>query len=141
MKIPKLKKLQTFSTLEGEMVPVYKDWEHWHEGYIPKMAYITSIAPGAAKGPILHQKRRGLMMAFRGNVTVECLVEDEVREYNLRNDKNEKFALIIPAGVPNRICNRSIEEAIILNLPDRAWLPNDEDTEKFNGWEDYHGKT
>jgi len=141
MKIPKLQKLQTFSTNEGEMVPVYKDWEEWHDGYVPKMAYITSIAPGISKGPILHRKRRGLMTAFRGNVIVECLVENEIREYSLRNEKNEKFVLIIPAGVPNRICNTAQEEAIILNLPDIAWRPDDEDTEKFNGWEDYYGKT
>ena len=141
MKIPKLQKLQTFSTSEGEMVPIYKDWEAWHEGYNPKMAYITSIAPETSKGPILHRRRRGFMMAFRGDVTVECLVENEIKEYNLRNEANEKFALIIPAGVPNRICNASQEEAIILNLPDKAWHPDDEDTEKFNGWEDYRGKT
>jgi len=63
--IPKLQKLQTFSTSEGEMVPIYKDWEEWHEGYVPKMAYLTSIAPNTAKGPILHEKRRGFMMAPR----------------------------------------------------------------------------
>jgi len=141
MKIPKLQKLQTFSTGEGEMVPIYKDWETWHDGYIPKMAYITSIAANTSKGPILHLKRRGLMMAFRGEVIVECLVENEIKKYILRNNKNEKSALMIPAGVPNRICNESKEEAIILNLPDRAWQPDDEDTEKFNGWKDYYGKT
>jgi len=139
--IPKLQKLQTFSTSEGEMVPIYKDWEEWHEGYVPKMAYLTSIAPNTAKGPILHEKRRGFMMAFRGEVEVECLVGNKIQKYNLRNNKNEKSVLIIPAGVPNRICNLSHEEAIILNLPDRAWRPDDEDTQKFNGWEDYYGKT
>ena len=133
--------LQTFSTSEGEMVPIYKDWEDWHDGYIPKMAYITSIAPSTSKGPILHKKRRGCMMAFRGEVEVECLIENKIQKYNLRNNKNEKSVLIIPAGVPNRISNLSQEEAIILNLPDRAWRPDDEDTQKFNGWEDYYGKT
>ncbi len=140
MKIPKLQKLETFGTSEGEMVPVYKDWEPWHDGYVPKMAYITSIAPHTSKGPILHSRRRGFMMAFKGSVTVECLVENKIQEYEIRNNENEKFALIIPAGVPNRICNNSEEEAVILNLPDRAWRPDDEDTEKFNGWKEYHEK-
>jgi len=141
MNIPKLQKLQTFTTGEGEMVPIYKDWEDWHSGYIPKMAYITSIAPNTSKGPILHLKRRGFMMAFRGEVVVECLVGGEIRKYELRNSENEKYVLMIPAGTPNKICNLAKEEAIILNLPDRAWRPDDEDTEKFNDWEDYYGKT
>ena len=133
---PYLKKLESFSTSEGMLVPVYKDWEEWHESYQVKMVYFTTLSPSTVKGPILHMKRRGMMSCISGDVTIECLVDDQVLKFDLMNN-NERYALVIPAGIPNRIINNSSEySATILNLPDRAWHPDDEDTIKFGSWEE-----
>ena len=44
---------------------------------------------------------------------------------------------MIPENVPNMIVNNSqTEKALIMNLPDKAWHPNDEDTIKFSSWDD-----
>ena len=137
MNKPQLYDLESIKTKEGELIPIYKDWEDWHEEYIPKMAYITTIAPGIEKGPILHHKRKGLMMAYSGHVVVECKIGDEIISYLLNDGKNCRKILLIPAGIPNKICNlSSTSNAIILNLPSKAWHPDDEDTQKFSSWEE-----
>ncbi len=76
------------------------------------------------------------MAAIRGIVRVECFVDGKIESYYLR-DENDENILIIPEGVANRIINESREEAILINLPDRAWHPQDEDTIKFKDWEEY----
>ena len=135
-KIPKLTELQVIQTPDGYLTPVYKDWEDWHEGYEVKMVYHTSIGPGISKGPILHERRRGLMSCISGDVSVVCLIDGNLKTYKLSSEE-KKFILMIPENVPNMIVNNSqTEKALIMNLPDKAWHPNDEDTIKFSSWDD-----
>jgi len=133
MKKPFLKQIEQIKTSEGTLMPLYKDWESWHEGYSIKMSYITTLNPGTKKGPILHNKRRGMMFCVSGNVTVECFFENKIHKFELGNDNCN--SLVIPAGIPNMIINNSTKDAaIILNMPDRAWRPDDEDTVKLDSW-------
>ena len=74
------------------------------------------------------------MTAIKGAVDVECLVGDEIITYILKNGKGEQNILVIPQGIQNKIINRSHEEAIIVNLPDKPWYPFDEDTKKLKDW-------
>ena len=41
---------------------------------------------------------------------------------------------MIPEGIQNKIINKSEEEAVVINLPDRSWYPFDEDTKKYSDW-------
>ena len=134
---PKLAELEIISTPDGELVPVYKNWEEWHNEYEVKMAYYTSIRPGVSKGPILHNKRKGLMTCISGEAKVVCLVDNSFESYNLV-ENNKKFVLLIPEKVPIEIINTSKKrDAVILNLPSRSWHPDDHDTVKFKDWDDY----
>lgn len=136
MTSPKLYELQVIETPDGQLVPVYKDWEEWHDGYEVKMAYHTSIRPGVSKGPILHERRRGLMSCISGDVSVVCLVNGKLKTYKLSSG-NRKYILLIPENTPNMIINNSkSQDAIIMNLPDKSWHPDDEDTIKFESWEE-----
>jgi dTDP-4-dehydrorhamnose 3,5-epimerase-like enzyme len=133
---PKLFELDVIKTPDGFLTPVYKDWEDWHAGYEVKMVYHTSIGPGISKGPILHERRRGLMSCISGDVSVVCLVNSKLETYKLSSN-GKKFILMIPENTPNMIINNSkTDEALIMNLPDKSWHPNDEDTIKFSSWDD-----
>jgi len=139
MKKPFLKEIEQIKTTEGILIPLYKDWEDWHEGYHVKMSYVTTLNPGTKKGPILHNKRRGMMFCVSGSVTVECFFENKVHRFELGGEDSSSL-LVIPAGVPNMIINNSINDsATILNMPDRAWRPDDEDTIKFDSWDSLRG--
>jgi len=133
---PRLIKLDVISTPEGTLFPVYKDWESFHSSYVPKMVYVTTIASMTQKGPILHRERGGYMTAIKGTIVVECLVNKELKEYALTNSDGSRNILLLPKNIPNLIKNISDEEAILINLPDKAWHPENEDTQKFNSWED-----
>jgi dTDP-4-dehydrorhamnose 3,5-epimerase-like enzyme len=129
--------MQVIKTPDGVLTPVYKDWEDWHEGYDVQMVYTTSINPGVSKGPILHRRRKGLISCIIGDVSVICLFDGILETYNLSSNE-KKFILFIPENTPNMIVNNSkTNEAIIMNLPNRAWHPDDEDTIKFKNWDEY----
>jgi dTDP-4-dehydrorhamnose 3,5-epimerase-like enzyme len=136
MEKPELFELEVIQTPDGVLTPIYKEWEDWHKGYSIKMAYTTSLRPAVVKGPILHERRGGMISCVYGDVTVECMYDNKIVEYNLGN-KEKRYVLLIPAGTPNRIINNSSEDnALILNLPNKAWHPKDEDTIKFKSWDD-----
>jgi dTDP-4-dehydrorhamnose 3,5-epimerase-like enzyme len=133
---PKLFELDVIKTPDGYLTPIYKDWEEWHNGYEVKMVYHTSVGPGISKGPILHERRRGLISCISGDVSVVCLINGNLKTYKLSSGE-KKFILMIPENIPNMIVNNSqTEEALIMNLPDKAWHPTDEDTIKFSSWDD-----
>jgi mannose-6-phosphate isomerase-like protein (cupin superfamily) len=96
------------------------------------MVYATTINPLTTKGPILHERRRGLITAIQGDVT---LVTKE-HSYEMRRN-GVSFVIEIPANTPFSLINSDpMLPAIIINCPDKAWHPDDEDTIKFDGWDD-----
>ena len=135
---PKLIPLQCIKTEEGELFPIYKDWDPVHDSYSPKMVYATTILPGVAKGPILHRRRKGFITCLSGNIVIECLVDKKIEKYSILNNDGTRNILIIPENTPNLIRNISNKEtAILMNLPSKSWHPEDEDTEKFKSWKDF----
>lgn len=133
----KTHKLITHKTNEGEMMPIYNDWQY--PNHEVKMAYVTTIAPGVTKGPILHLERDGFMVGVAGELCVEVQnVENEEiisvqKEYLCLG--NEKQIIEVPAGVPITITNTSSTVVgMLVNLPNKSWKPDNEDTYKFNSW-------
>lgn len=132
----KVKSLQVFSTPEGTMIPIYHDWDDWNEGYIPQMAYVTTMQPSTSKGPILHERRTAYLTAVSGTVELEYIENGVMNSMHLKDGIIK--AVIIPPGVPIKLINHSLSEtAIVINLPRPAWKPDDQDTIKFVDWNEY----
>ena len=69
--------LEKHETSEGAMMPIYRDWDIFHGGYVPKMVYATTMKPRTDKGPILHLERYEFVTAIAGVVNVELLINDK----------------------------------------------------------------
>ena len=128
--------LEKYETTEGALFPIYKDWDDAHSNHIPKMIYVTTMNPLTEKGPILHLERNEFVTAITGVVDVEFLIDEKIVTYKLC-DNNSSQILKIPAGIPKKFINKSDEVATIINAPDRAWHPDNEDTYKFRSWDEY----
>lgn len=137
--IIKTNKLEVITTPDGELFPVYRDWDEWHNGYVPKMAYISIMRPETKKGVILHKKRTAYITAISGNIILEYANNKTLIQTILSDEiKNDHWIIKIPPNVPIMLYNKSINsQAIILNLPSPAWHPDDQDTYKFNDWASY----
>jgi predicted O-methyltransferase YrrM/uncharacterized RmlC-like cupin family protein len=127
--------LECHSTPEGSMFPIYRDWDNFHEGYVPEMVYASTMAPDTEKGPILHRKRREYITAISGEVQMEYYEHGNLHRVPLRNKDGVSKIVTIPPGVPKKLINVDRNsEAVIINLPSPAWRPEDQDTEKFTSW-------
>lgn len=124
-------------TPEGEMIPIFKDWEN--EGYEPKMVYLTTMTPGTTKGPILHKERKYFVSAISGTIDIEFLFEGKIKTVNLHDEANPTVynTLILEEHVPVRFISRGIEIGTIVNCPSKAWHPDNPDTFKYSSWEEY----
>lgn len=131
---PTILDAENFKTSEGCLFPIYKYWEDKNKEYTPMMVYATTIAPKVEKGPILHERRRGYLTAIKGVVDVQCMVNGKIETYKILDENGNQNILMIPEGIQNKIINKSEEEAVVINLPDRSWYPFDEDTKKYSDW-------
>jgi hypothetical protein len=137
--------LRRHKTPEGIMMPIYHDYNMWFQGHIPKMCYVTTMAPGSSKDIILHQRRTACLTAVTGNVVLFYADQDAdiVRRISMNienndDDKGTTCATMVPPNTAISLTNMSDKTtAIIINLPSPAWRPNDEDTTKFKGWQEY----
>lgn len=128
------------STNEGNLFMIFRDWDQYHKGYQPKMVYATTLNPGTIKGPILHKQRSYFLTAISGKVAIELLDENkQLITVNLFSDNKDEFnILIVEPGNPIRILNLSDNEtATIINCASKAWHPDDQDTWKWNSWDEY----
>lgn len=131
-------KLEQHVTGEGLMIPIYRDWDVVHENYSPKMVYVTTIAPGMEKGPILHRERMGFLTAISGIVDIETCDGNNIQTHTVRDDSGNIFVVLIPKNIPVKIINKSNNQvATIINLPNVSWHPENQDTIKFSTWEGY----
>lgn len=130
--------LQQHKTNDGIMMPIYRDWDSWHDNYVPKMLYATTIKPGVRKDVILHKCRQAFITAIVGSVMLEFKHgKADVQKLSLKND-DRAIIVKIPANVPIVLENTSDIEAIIINAPSPAWHPDNQDTIKFSSWDDYN---
>lgn len=135
----KIKKIQKIETIDGNMIPIYRDWDidvnHQHQ---PKMVYATTLLPGVIKDIILHERRSAYMTCIQGSVKIELLVNGLLEEVVLdyENSENEINLLLISPGIPIKIHNMSDNLSIIINCPSPSWHADDPDTMKFKNWSD-----
>lgn len=130
------KNISINKTAEGLMIPIFRNWDSLIPGYQPAMVYATTIGPNMKKGPILHRFRSGYMTSIGGDVSIEYIEDNEIKKIGLNIDIDNVRVVSIPAGMAIKIINNSNQEAAtIINLPDIAWHPDNQDTEKFENWE------
>ena len=136
----KNKKIQKIQTLDGFMVPIYRDWDkETNEGHIPKMVYATYLKPGVEKDIILHKERSAYISCIYGKVKAYTYENDKVVEHDLDFENSEESLnlLIIEPNIPLKLVNKSDSMSILINCPSPAWHPENQDTFKFKSWEDY----
>lgn len=135
--------LEVHSTPEGNMIPVFKDWNSPVGEFVPRMVYHTTMKSQSVKGPMLHRRKAGLLSCAVGTVSLEYLDEQgDVKEVWLsKGDSDTKMAVYVPPGVPVRIVNYTfLQEVAVTNTPSRPWYPEDNDTTKWSSWEEFKSK-
>jgi dTDP-4-dehydrorhamnose 3,5-epimerase len=108
----------------GVFVPVWRDWDKIYEKE-PQMVYVTTCFPGELKGPHLHKQRWSYLTVLSGTVVFIVRVGDEFREFVLSSEKPQ--TIVIPAGVPQAHVNIGEGDAIVMNLCNPAWRPDNQD--------------
>jgi hypothetical protein len=132
--------LKEIKTQEGSLFMIFRDWDDFHNSYEPKMVYVTTMKPCSTKGPILHKERKYYLTAITGDVSVEILNEKkEIETISLRKENDESFnVLMLEPNIPIKLINSSLDkEATIINCASKAWHPENQDTWKWNSWEEY----
>ena len=117
----------------GFVLPIWSVHEAAH--LRPDQIYMTSVAPGARKGPHLHMERRGLFICIRGNVRiVQRIAGNYLTE---RSGEDHRFRRVfVPSGAPCAIYNDGETEALVLNMPKPAWSATDPDEHPVSEWID-----
>lgn len=135
----KVKNIQKIKTVDGHMIPIYRDWDHsTNEGHKPQMVYATAVDPKIRKDIILHQKRTSYMTCIQGIVKIDLMKDDVISTVLLDAEKdNEINMVIIEPGIPIQIENLGENRSIIINCPSPAWHPDDQDTLKFKDWREF----
>lgn len=130
----KIQKIETSAngSLNGWMMPIYKKDETSFEGYDLNFIYASSVAPYSQKGPHFHMKRECRLVPISGKVKLVIKNKDIYEEYTL--DSDNPNMVIIKCGCPFCVYNETDSEAILLNLANHIWKPDDTDNNKYTDW-------
>jgi dTDP-4-dehydrorhamnose 3,5-epimerase len=123
--------------INGYLIPIYNINDGFFEkGMEPKQVYVTSVLPGFVKGPHLHFIRTGFFTCISGNVRFVLKINGQYKVV-LSGEDYEYKSVIVPTGVAAVIQNIGSKEAMILNMPSPAWMPemNDEHTADFSDFD------
>jgi len=116
----------------GWIIPVFRDYDEFFKDYNIRFVYASAVAPRSSKGPHMHYKRQGMLVPLMGKITVVKRVDGEYVRCEL--DAANPSVCHIPTRTPFRVANESDSEAILLNLADHAWRPDDQDSPAVNDW-------
>ena len=126
-------KNQTFETRGADGEPnghIIRVWESDVEfaGYRPKQVYVTTLAPGATKGPHLHMRRDSLFCCIAGGcVLIRVGVPgSEAIQTFASGEGHGPRAVHVPAGTPATLVNIGEETAYVINISSGHYDPNDE---------------
>lgn len=135
----KLHRLKLAHTTEGELWSIFNPYDPDSETpdyFALKQVYITTIGPGKAKGPIVHRERSSIVVPTQGRVIIQLGPDRDDFEQNPAS-----CLLEIPPTMPFRFVNPTDQTVMLLVLANKAWSPDDDDSIKYDGWDDYISKT
>jgi dTDP-4-dehydrorhamnose 3,5-epimerase-like enzyme len=112
--------------INGYIISLWKDWEKILPQE-PKQCYLNVSFPHEIKGPHLHMQRWGQFACIQGKgrfivkygkgdyerVDVDCEINPSI--------------VIIPPGTPCAIQNTGDDLLVIMNMPNPAWHPDNQD--------------
>lgn len=108
---------------------IIRVWESGVElaGYRPEQVYVTTLVPGAAKGPHLHMKRDSLFCCVAGCVLIRVGVagSETIRTFASGKGQGPR-AVHVPAGTPATLVNIGLDTALVINLSSGHYDPADE---------------
>lgn len=110
--------------VNGHLVPIF----NVNDGFFaagdgPQQVYLTTLLPGATKGPHLHKIRRGFFTCIKGDVRVTVKVNGAYEVY-FTGESHSFRSIEIPTHVPALFENIGSETALVLNMPSPAWTPD-----------------
>jgi dTDP-4-dehydrorhamnose 3,5-epimerase-like enzyme len=138
------KTLEYYETLEGITIPIYNDLDLKGNVDNIKMIYVTTVNPGMSKGPIIHRIRNSTVMAVGGEGVIEWQdlksgPNDPKWCYPMTSEIGKPLIVHIPPLIPVMYQNFSAESAaVFVIIADYAWHPNDDESVKYNGWDEYY---
>jgi len=107
---------------------LYSIWKHYETGreLPPKELYVTTFEPGVLKGPHLHKTRWDYFTCIKGKVAI--IVKNSDGTYHeFISSEDDPVTVEVPANVPSATINLTNELAMIVNLCNPAWHPDNED--------------
>ncbi|HWG91579.1 MAG TPA: WxcM-like domain-containing protein [Candidatus Thermoplasmatota archaeon] len=119
------------SRVNGYLFPIANQFEGtgpFSLGKPVQQVYATTILPGAIKGPHLHLRRSGFFTPLVGEVAF--VIRRGPTDFDVQYASRAKPRTIyVPAGVPSAMVNVGEGEAVVLNVVESAWRPEDPDDE------------
>lgn len=107
---------------------LYSIWKHYEgQREVPPMElYITTFEPNVLKGPHLHKTRWDYFTCIRGRVLI--VVKDKDNSYHeFVSSEDRPVTVEVPANIPSATINLTNEVAMVANLCNPAWHPENED--------------
>jgi len=114
----------------GYVLPI---WNNTTDTYQPHQLYLTTINVGCAKGPHLHMRRAGRFVCIRGDIVVVTRTLHTYTEQR-SGDAAGYHIIDVPPGMACLLVNVGLSEALVLNTPNPAWRPDDQDDVPVIGW-------
>lgn len=138
---PIVRDLRYEGTREGTFISIHNDtstivvdvWPYVPNTMTVKQVYTTSIRQRQSKGPILHRDRLTSIVPVGGELTVEFIEDRTVVACTVSPHQ----AIDIPPGIAVRYVNAGSSEINLIVLSDRSWVPGDNESQKFDGWDAY----
>ena len=116
----------------GWIMPFYKKNDPNFAEYDLRFIYASAVAPNTTKGPHVHYKRECRLVPISGRLLITTRVDGNYVRREIDSAKPE--VIIIKAGTPFCLENKDEKEAIVINLANHIWMPDDQDNHKVDDW-------
>lgn len=133
--------------VNGYLIPLWNVTETDGELLRPDQVYLTTIKPGASKGPHLHMVREQRYYVIRGIVEVIWREHEEIEvathegvsgisgyRYGRRLLRPGDPCCVIHPGCASELRNMGADEVWLINMPAPAWTAQDPDEWPVEGW-------
>lgn len=135
--VPVVPTKDSHGKVNGQLLPIVNRYERtgpFSLGKGVEQVYVTTIAPGAVKGPHLHLRRSGFFTVLRGEVAV--VIRRGKSRYEVERASGARPRTVyVPAGTPSALVNLGADEAWVINVVESAWRKEDPDDALVPAWD------